>query len=486
MKRGRLKTIVLILLILNCFFLTYQIWFKDNIHGYKFSVLSEDNPIILKLNSLFGKNKKNSVQGDYKNMFLPMRMVVNRGGANREIYDMSNSSYPVLYSNCGEYLKQFFQSVNLTYITITDEQWEELARSRSVLVDFDSGLSSSIIGQLYEVPESQIYEQLQKIREIILLPGDNITKEISIAVKDYQSGISYRYFLPTDKSGLEELIEQYAPADKNKQTALSYDQKYHNQQIFEKVFISPFVYIGDDTPNGYELKALNPLLVKDEDTLDIYKIRDNIIKCFDYNTNTIQKYRDKNEAIVFVDTYSTLKVNQNGVLEYTATDEKRGLKLTSSGVSNTESAVQLYRLIEEIYQSIGLNVPEFKMMNDLDKNPSESQEFHFDRLQNGFLITTNINGTDGNKLLQHFAEATVKNGRLISFKINIKQYEWTDVSQNGIPVMDAISMFANNSLEEEELWIDGVYWGYEDNGVLEQLPLCWNLKTGGSYRATKR
>lgn len=486
MKPGRLKTIILILLILNCFFLIYQIWFKDNIHGYKFSILSEDNPIMRKINSFFGKNKKNAVQGDYKNMFLPMRMVVNRGGANREIYEMPDSSYPELYSKCENYLKQFFQSVNLTYITLTDEEWEELARSRSILIDYDNGLSGSIIGQLYNVPASQIYEQLQKIREIIFLPGDNITKEISVAVKDYESGTIYRYFLPMDKSSLEELIEQYAPADKNKQTTFSYDLKYQEQELYEKVFISPFVYTGDEVPSGYALKASNPLLIEGESSLDIYKIRDNIAKCFDYNTNTIQKYRDKNEAVVFVDTYSTLKVNKNGVLEYTATDEKRGLKLTSSGASNTESAVQLYRLIEEIYQSIELSVPEFKLMNDLEKSSPESQEFQFDRLQSGFLVTTNINNADGTQLLHHFVEATVKNGRLTSFKINIKQYEWTDISQAGIPVLDAVGLLASSFPKDGDIWIDGAYCGYVDDGMTIQLPLCWNLKTDGNYYAAKR
>lgn len=486
MKRGRLKTIILILLILNCFFLTYQIWFRDNIHGYQFSLINEDHPIMRKLTSFFGKNKKNAVQGDYKNMFRPMRLVVNRGGGNRAIYEMQDERYPELFMQCETYLKQFFQSVNTTYITLTEEEWKGLSRSRSILIDYDAGLSGSIIGQLYEVPASQIYDQLQRIREIILLPGDNITKDVSVAVRDYQSGMVYRYFLSIDKGGLENLIEQYAPLDKNQQTTFSFDQKYNEQSPYENVTISPFVYTGLEIPSGYELKASNPLLMKDENILDIYKIRDSIAKCFEYNTNTIQKYRDKNGAIVFVDTYSTLKVNKNGVLEYTATDEKRGLKLTASGANNTECAVQLYRLIEGIYQSIGLNVPDFKMMNDLEKNASESQTFQFDRLQNGFLVTTNINNADGTPLLQHFAEATVKNGKLTSFKINMKQYEWTDTAQTGITVMEAIELFSRQkNAGENTLWIDGTYWGYEDDGLTEQLPLCWNLKTDGSYHAAK-
>ena len=104
MKRGRLKTIILILLILNCFFLTYQIWFRDNIHGYQFSLINEDHPIMRKLTSFFGKNKKNELQGYYKNMFRPMRLVVNRGGGNRAIYEMQDERYPELFMQCETYI----------------------------------------------------------------------------------------------------------------------------------------------------------------------------------------------------------------------------------------------------------------------------------------------------------------------------------------------------------------------------------------------
>lgn len=280
MKREKIKTLLLVFLFVISIFLTQQLWIE-----FPYEALS----------SLVDSSQLTKVELSASNIISPEKFLINFSESKRTLLYSDNNHF--LWPKGKDILKEGLKNEDMSVVKITDEEYENEKKRKSITYIFpqntytyalakglDVKISQKIHGVINKVDDISIY--LGRDPYIIINSDDNYFKitgtqtdyfELRNTIDSIEGEGYTRYYTIKESIGIDSDIFM----------SLSLDIQL------------PYVYVD---------REIN---TKDEDALD--KIAENIL---DKDIDYIRKFVENNGSIIYMHDQKTLKIYNNGLLEY--------------------------------------------------------------------------------------------------------------------------------------------------------------------------
>lgn len=485
MKKGRIANVLLIGLILSSVYLTARTWFVEELwpEGYNFFVSWEN--VTQRLPSFLSDHVDRDHAPRHDDMFLPYRIVVNRTPSSRSMFGASDREFADLHALEKEVLNALFSADNPAYLILEREtDFYDAVKSKSILFQYPVSMPTSILGQLYEYENSAVYNHVTQCQEILLVPGDSITNEIAVIMHDRKSNTIYKYFVPLPKTQVEEAIELYSTGNAPHMLSayeLGFSKHTEPSEFTSRVTLDPFVFMDTTNTEGTSvaLRGFNPFLPERLESMDSNKV-DRILKAFGCNPNTIRKYIDKDYVMVFIENDATIKLHPNGLLEYIATNPKRGIFLqennnsTDSPESFLDSVDALADLITELWHALDMPaMPEMRVASDIADRQYGSFRLCMDYWYNDMPVVQKLAQDDITTPMNHAVEVSVENHRLVSFRVLLRSYQETQQVISPVPVLQALNHYYQTNIDGREA--RDIFLGFFENSQQETVYPRWHV-----------
>ena len=468
MKKGRVLTGILSVLIICSIVMTFRLWFAEKLwpEGYNFFSM---------WNSFLGKEEFSAPR--HEELFLPDRIVVNCVGSRRSIYTESNQEFSVIYETAKKCLTKWLQGEQKELKKIEEKEYYDTLKARSLLLQYPVEMPVRVLGQLLGVGESSLFGSVSSVTELVLVPGE---EQIEVLLQDKGDGSIYRFPVGDDSGELRKTINQYATGNANR-TLSAYELGFYRQpegvDLVPKLILNPFVML--DTSNENQQSEVLEAEVPFGDLDDLGQTEE-LLRLFDYNPNTIRRYTELSDARVFVSDRSTLRLYPDGLLEYIATDSRYGIALKGpdgeggSAKSFLDSVDRTADWITRLWQAAGLeNMPKMRVTSDISEQHYESFSFTIDYQVNGRPVAVNYEGSELVDALHHAAELEIQNNRIISMRILLRNYRDTGERMTNMPLVAALDAFS--AATEDSYEADDVSLYFMDKGRDPKVRACWSV-----------
>lgn len=435
MKKKNVKTYVLVFLILSSMFLTGRIWFDEKLwpEGYNFFSIIED-----KFSWSGGKIASSLTK---ETISFPKNLIVNNVGK-RSVYSADSDSFGTIIPDIKEIIKVSLENSDMT--DVTQDEWTMALKNRSVHViypvAYDSRLFLNILGS-YKTDSSSI-----PVKEFIISSGDSLSPNVTVFIKNSYTGEVKKSYVKWDKQRFEDLIKLYAVdsiGDLSYSSELNFDKTNADDTsgVQQKVYIDPAVPIQLNKKLTGVVKDINPLY-DNEFNIDTVNT---LLKQFDYNTSGAKKYTERDNSIVFVENYSTLKLHPNGLIEFKSVDASKGIPLEATDFYGSLLAcVDFVNLMwNDVFPSVPLNI---NISSDVIDTKSKGFTLTMDYFADGTQIVIDLPQTSSHAPANHGVEIEVYDGKIVSYKQVLSFFESAEKSVNAVSAIDALdSLFAGQS-----------------------------------------
>ncbi len=458
MKKERIKTVVLVSLVIMSILLMKQIWFSEKLWSgdYNFFAnLGRDG----QLDSTTGS--ETDIMKEY--LFYPEKIVINEG-TNRTIVLKQSEQY----QQANHLLKHIFtlfikSKEEVTRETVEETEWVSALKDKSLYIDFGIDWDMEVLGEILGVEDTFLTKHVSCFREMIIRPGRLVTNDIMIYIKDKKDDKIKKFYYTYKKEPLNALIAQYSEQNNTRYTF--FFEHFKNGKINEYILMPTSLqkvptiksYNIFDIENGYIIKK--------------------ILTSFDYNPSTPFQYTEKDNTRVYIENRSTLKIHPNGFIEYNAVEKGKGLSLTQNPKTEGrkfmlyESLQMAFDLLKRINQNDGT----LYMTNVINETEGQgTYRFTFDYQYEGIPIAMDFQ----NDNIQHAVEIEIVDGTLQSYKQYIKGYKEQRFQKVNVPILQALDKAYNRLVnefgDEGNFKIKEVNLSYSENGIegLKRLQWC--------------
>lgn len=464
MKKENVKTYALVLLIICSIGLTGKIWFEEKLwpEGYNFFSVIKDK-------FSFGDGEFVSSLTK-ETISFPNTVIVNNV-EKRSIYTDPGEAYTTIATDAKSLIRLALESTALT--PVDAGEWSMAIKSRSIHVTYpvayDSRLFLNILGS-YKTDGISI-----PVKEFIISSGDSVSSNVNVYIRNHDTSEVLKAPVKWDKKSLDDLIVMYAAdsiGDLSYSTELNFDKTndVDGTNVEQKVFIEPTVPIQLNRKLTNMVRSVNPLYEHEFDS----DVVSHILKQFEYNTSGAKKYTERDNSVVYVENYSTLKLHPNGLVEYKAIDRSKGISLGSTDFyGNLLACVDFVNLMwQDVFPDRPLNI---NISSDVIDAKSKSFTLTMEYFADGIQVVTDIPQTGTHGGMGHGVEIEVYEGRIVSYKQYFAIFEPAGMSSNSVSAIDALDeLLSRQDLNDQS--VEELYPVY----VSAQAPYylsSWAVKT---------
>lgn len=320
MKIERLKSILLIMLVISSIVLTANKWFNEELWPGGYNFFSNVK------NHLSGKDIGNEESFSPNEEILNPAEIIINNLSNHILYTKSSLEYDAI---CDEVKEILSLSFDTSKSTDTDsDEWNNQLKSKSCYfsypVMYDASYFASQLSKEYT-------GSIKYFKEFIISGDLRIPSVMHIYIKDAKTEEIERLTIDFESESISSLInsaKNYSGDINYYSFELNFDNTGESS-VKDHVVIDRGVLINISPK---KLKKLNEKNVFEDITYNEALYKD-ILSQFEYNTSSIRKYVESDNSMVFVENYGTLKLHSNGVLEYKSTDKTKGIKLDNTSVN---------------------------------------------------------------------------------------------------------------------------------------------------------
>jgi hypothetical protein len=473
LNKERIKSVILVLLIVNCIQLTGQIWLDEKLwpSGYNFFHSMEDLPLIGSLiQSLDKSSQEISSSMLYDTAIQPKNLVVNVG-ATREVYSSSHS----LYAPTLEYMKSILSSLLSTSspqsTVISMDQFESLFRGNSIYMDFGFTIDGNNLAKFCGLSASAL--QFPTLSGILFV-SDTFSNDVLVCVLDQGTGTITQYWSGIKSSDFLSYIDQLPMGQQQGYTfafEVNLDKQTTDTGVEQKVVLDPFVMLPMSPSSSQNMIAHNYL----SDLETIGQIADHIVTAFGYNSSSLRKTVTQEGVVSYVENSATVRVHPDGLVEYNAVSAGRGIPLSASNPTAQQAVSAVLDVAKEVWASINVEeIPEVHLQSDLIDSSGDSYIVGLSYYFNGTPIFTQSN--NGKPAIY----AEISNGQIQSFQMMLFTYEQAEGESEVIPVLTAIDrLFEYYQDMPDEITIQTIFECYVPREN-EAASVQWAMEILGS------
>ncbi len=416
--------------------LTANMWFSGGLRsdGY--------NPFF-DVSKIFDfKPRSKSYYLSKENISYPEKIIVNNL-EKRNLYAHTSDEYADIVADVLDTVKKGLSGAEFSAANF--DEWNGVLKSRSIYISYPVAYNTTLLLGILGLDSKNT--DASSIREFIIAPSEK-DGVLSLYVKDYANANVYKTPVSYKYDDICRVIDKYANDSINLlpySFELNFD-KFESESVEQKVVIEPTVTL--------KLESETLPTIKSENYLDgVYNnvyLSSNILKSFGYNTTYTRKYLDNNNTAVYVENYSTLKIYDNGLLEYKAIDDTKGIALTDS---NSSTPYDYFAACVEFANSLWDNVLpgepfDVNLTSDMFiDGKARSFTVNMDYYVGGYMVMCDLDGGALYSSLAHGIEITIKDGKIVEYRQLFNKFSKTNQSFNNGSAIDAIDrMFSDNSI----------------------------------------
>ncbi len=373
MKIERLKTILLVLLVISSIVLTINKWFNEKLwpEGYNFFSGVK--------NFFFSSQDKEHTFDPVEEILKPSEIIFN-DSQNHILCTKSSENYNVYYEEIRDIIELFAKGD--LYERGQIEEWNDALKGKSYYFSYPVKYNSNY----FFSRDTQKYQgDIKAIREFIVSGDVRIPSTLYVYAKDAQTGEIYKQRIKYDSKMLK-LPSDKIPVHSDETNYFSFELKFDLEtqgNVEQPVVIDPDVLISITPKTLPSISEENLFHIMSSDD-EIYT---SIFSEFGYNTSSIRKYVESDNSVVFVENYGTLKFHSNGVLEFKSIDDTEGIEL--GGDTVYECVNSCISFVDSIMGCVPFNNSmNWQLSSDILDIKSKSFTLMFDYYVNDNMIAT--------------------------------------------------------------------------------------------------
>ncbi len=483
MRKEKIKTGILLILIACTVVLTLNVWFGSGIwpHGYDFFVSLSDRAFFSRL-----FQKEQPYLSPMESLAKPQKLVVTNGG-NRAVYYVSDVSYAPFY----EEVKAFFGAVlsdesRVQMVTEVDvEEWydvlrnDEILDTRSIYAEYNSAFSPALFAKVTGIADTWLASKIDSVREFIVAPVGEGGEDMLLYVREYNTGRIIKCYIRYE--GKAPLYEKIAAMTENTNYSYAFELNLHigsggiGEAVQQKVVCSPQILIAPNATRGVGITAENPV----ETDMNM----EELLSVFQYTERTPNRYIGTDGTVHFVENYGSVNLYPDGVVEYYALNEEKGVDL----LPVRDGAVTLYdslngavRLAEKVWRALVPDMPfDAIVSGDLLEKDGDSYTFYMDYYHAGTPVITTV-GDTYHPAMQHAVEMEVKNGRLIRYRHFIRRFESVGEPFQNVTMLEAVDgIYMSLPPSQDTLQIKDLFLAYLEDTTPGTKKPVWCARVEG-------
>ncbi len=461
MLKERVKSSVILILILNLIFLTTQLWFVNSVNSLGESIYKSIRELPL-VERFFPIEPKYSISKE--NLSLPRKILINDGSLWMAYYNTDRGFAPIEVRT-RDFIKAFLQGDVTATRKIDQNTWEAGLESFSIYVEYPVEFSTEMFCKIMGVDASRVPEEIKSLREFVIIPSSD-ESDICILTRGSDKNDIYAHILRKTYTLPSSDLAVYTNNDGYYQPAFSTGLELDEQS---KVSLDPLVLFSDSQPVTQILAPYNLISTSSKGKL---------LENFGFNYETTP-YKDSQGAMKYIANYATATIYPDSVFEYNAVSADRGIVLDESGDSYNVLNASI-DFAEKVWESVSEEPLSILVTSDLSNyDSSRPYTFKFDYYLNGRPIKVDIADNAGHKGMNCAIEITVKGGRLISYKQYMRSYTAISTETISETFIGALDYFVSviDAESESETVIEDIYIGYLDNGGSDNLSAAWLSRT---------
>lgn len=426
MKKERIKSIVLILLVITNLILADKILVNKKLwlSGYNFFANIRNN------------SKKSGTQVA-EGLAIPEKIIVNTGyQSSRLIYTRSSDNFSDIFSSVRDALGNALTSKSVT--TVTRDDWYAVLSAQSVYLYYPCSFSSKIYAELFGINSCEI--NLSSFSDIAVSDNGNV----------YFNDATGFYRVNTTSSEISDIIRQAANKQTDEDAVINYsfDLNFDKDLGDQKTVLSPMILIYSAPFRAHRLTSANPILNGGE--VNSRNI-ENLLAAFSIAPNSVRRYTEADGSLVFVENNGILKISPDGILTFTASGT--GLRFSKSSVNDAYSvASQLAAFVDKVNSAVGISTDMCVTSQLLQDAP---HSFTLDYLADGLPVKY----SDGN------AVSIETNGNYItSYRQILRNYTLqANIEESAMYIEALDSIIAKYQDSMNEIRIREMYPAYSDD-----------------------
>lgn len=455
MNKERVKNLVLVFLIAANFILGSRILFEKKLwpSGYNF-FSNVDN---FEISSILRGIKNHFTDSKvYKSRLLsPEKILINTGDQTTRLsLTPSDPEFNEILEEAYQVLQKAFSDSSSITISISREEFYSALGSSSIYLEYAADYTPSLFARLIgTTPDAPI-----NISDGFSQVAISYSPRTSVYFTDSDNNEFYKVNVNKSSENLVIKIGECVEERQGEHPVINYsfDLKFDQPFGTQKTTINPLVQIYS-TPEVYPVViAKNP--IQNSDGYVNEDIVNGILKVFDINPNTMSRYTVAGGTTVFVENNATLKIDKYGYLEYEATVNSAEQKDEYSAISE----------VSELADGVNKVIRNENAMT-LTMVPSSTNNIvALDYVADGLRVKIN------SELMQSGVEAVIENGMLKSYRQIIRCYDVTGKTSQPMEFLTALdTAILEYSKSMNEIYIDKMYVGYEDNMIDEEKSALW-------------
>lgn len=470
MKKEHIKTLILVLLLVNCVQLTAQIWFDKKLwpSGYNFFSSAQNIPVIGSVIRFFGGSRDVlSNEELYDRSIRPARLVINGSGA-REVYGAGTDDYQTALSHTDALLEQ---AGGASAEQISNTDWENLFKSKSIYIDFGYSIDGVSFGRLHNLSDTgSPFDSVSAFSGVLLVP-DSGGASCTAALFDQDRQQALQYSFSCDSSGVLDYIASVTYG-RQQNHAFAFELHLDTGSVTEsavarRVALRPLLLLSTE-PLSRRAAVFHPPF---SNSIEMEHFAEKAISVFGYNASSLRMSVSKNNTISYVENGATIRFYQNGLVEYTAVSADTGIAIPSAPNAGSAAVSKVLELVYGLHQASGnAPGPDIQLASDFRSNREGRYAICLNYLWEG----TPIIFQDG---VQNAIVAEIQNGRIVKLTMHVVDPETTGEAATGIPVLEAIDRLFSVYNGTENVVIENIFACYVPGDGLSTLQ--WAIKLEG-------
>ncbi|MBE7030235.1 MAG: hypothetical protein E7409_02275 [Ruminococcaceae bacterium] len=387
----------------------------------------------------------------------------------RSVYMPDSSRATELTAQVKEILRNALVSDNVT-VAEDSAQWENALQSKSIYVEYPVAFDTAIFASILELELSPT-PAAKLVREFIISGADTVSSAVTVYVRDAGTGQVYVAPVRYDKQQLISMIDTYA-TDSIGDHRFSVELKFNDAgggindgQVQQSVVLSPNVLLA--------LREQPYPMVKETNLLFDHEYKEelvqNILIAFGFNTSGIRRYVESDNSLVYVENYGTIKLHENGWMEYRALDAEKGFALSAeSGATQYDSFISAIDFVNSLWEEA---VPGIPLNLNLSSNVTDEKNKAF-----SVYLDYSAGGAKISDPVSHAIEIQIVNNRIVSYKQKFAYFETTDEMARYSTAIDAINLLLSQQ-RPDVTQINDIFMVYDFSGSTLWRP-TWAARTG--------
>ena len=441
--KKKIKDLSLIALIVLSLVLVLQIWFQSSSLSY-IGVGEQMNEYVLRpIMQWFGRGRNGTFSQNIRELMLPKKIVLNQSNQRAVLYSNDDNYYRILQT-ADDLLEGLMtgQAEIKSKESISQEDYCAVLKGNSVYLDYGIDIDFRLLSvNICGKEKNALSGDFTTVHEYIISLEDNVLNNAVLYIKDYKSGNMLRYVVSENKGELDGMLSKYF---KNNDTEsifnYSFELNFHKQEgsdgALSKLVFQPLILFNLVASEGNVVET-EPDALWGVDSTHV----SGILKAFQINPMTMNKYTDLTNSNIFVENKATLTISPEGYLVYQTIEGGQGLPLVDVKEKNStdiytavSGAVSfLYTLNEEIPE---IDPSDLRFCSNLTEGDTPGNyTIEFDLYVGGLPVLQSALTDDSPS---HAITMVIENGCLKQYRQFVRKYRVVQKKEKITPVINAV------------------------------------------------